>query len=112
MIFPYVKYRNTEIQIHKYTTTKCNNDLACAILLKSLVFKDIKNNVPTHTLHTLRISHASNLHLTCISHASHMHQKASVKEQHNGIASATAFAKRYFLIGTLCEMKFWGSSVF
>ena len=54
------KYKNTNIQIHKYTNiqihkytntqiqhmTKCQKDPTCAIFLKRVLFKDITNDIP------------------------------------------------------------------
>ena len=51
LILPSVSYKNTQIQIHKYTNTqikhmtKYQKDPTCWIFLKRGLFKDIKNDI-------------------------------------------------------------------
>ena len=57
MIFPCVKLKNTQIQIHKYTNTqiqhmtKCQKDPTWGIFLKIGLFKDTKNYIPMCQTH-------------------------------------------------------------
>ena len=51
MTFPCIKYKihkYTNTQIHKYANTKCLKDPTCAILFKSMGFKDIKYDIPRY----------------------------------------------------------------
>ena len=60
MMFPWIKHKNTKIQIHKHTNTqiqhltKYQKDPTCCIFLKRGLFQDIKNDIPLGVIHKLR----------------------------------------------------------
>ena len=66
MTFPCIKYKihkYTNTQIHKYANTKCLKDPTCAILFKSIGFKDIKYDIPVYQIYNTQIHKYANMQI-------------------------------------------------